>query len=171
MSGPLPLSDVIGFRGEDRWQPNKTRWSKKEPKTFWYNHGFDSGGQLRIILLRVIDPLQLPLIFQDVKGLTAARMAVAFAPQWPCLLKDAQYQASLVRAQLQAFALEKSRVLLAATIDEQNIMDYLSKRTSMAHLSTIAVILTFLECCSGLRCIAPKVLLLCFWVIHNTINR
>lgn len=49
MPGPLPLSDVIGFRGSDRWYPRKRRWFKKEPKGGGYRHGFDKSGHLRLI--------------------------------------------------------------------------------------------------------------------------
>lgn len=52
MYGLFPLFAEIGFRGSGAWKPAKRRWLKKEPAGFYYYHGLDAQGRVRIIQRR-----------------------------------------------------------------------------------------------------------------------
>ena len=49
MSGMFPLFDAVGFRGHEWWTPADRKWLQEGGSVKWYSHGFDAGGNIRII--------------------------------------------------------------------------------------------------------------------------
>jgi hypothetical protein len=48
MYSPTPLFDVVE-RGSKQWKAARRRWLKKKPASFWYKHGIDESGNIRIV--------------------------------------------------------------------------------------------------------------------------
>jgi hypothetical protein len=48
MFSPMPLYDLLA-RGSNQWKAAKRKWFKKEPSSFWYKHGIDDAGNVRLI--------------------------------------------------------------------------------------------------------------------------
>lgn len=79
------------------------------------------------VLLRVTSPDVLSPALAQIDKPIAARFAFAWQPAGGCTPEEAQRSASAVRAQLKELNLDKSRVVVAASIDAQRIMDYVSR--------------------------------------------
>jgi hypothetical protein len=79
------------------------------------------------VILRISDPRKLATVLKGVNKSSAAQIVIAVGHGKALKPSQAQADAAVARQSLDKLGLQKSRVIVAAPITDQNVMDYLNQ--------------------------------------------